>query len=464
MHEVQARFSVTSSHIVAAMVAVVSVLGAVAWWDQRSQAQSALADFGVEQAMIARAATNGLAEALSVPPSVNEEAVLREAAMRLRALEQPDNLVVLVRPPGAQCLLTLTGRCLRCPSVEARLAEPSPDGAWVRLSHPEAQALGLPPRTAIAGVSEIDRGEDRWDLIIATSAQRERDREERGLWRIGLGFVIASTVVVTFGILALRRQRTELDLAKRLAVAEAVQARDDRLVKADKLASLGALAMGIAHQVATPLAVIVARAERLEPRLAHDERSRKAVAIISEQAQRINQVVRSFLDLARGGSPTLVHTDPGDVGQMALELIAHRIEKAGVVATLRVEPDLPRFACDPRLFEQVIVNLLLNACDACDEGGHIALDIRLLEGSIAFIVEDDGHGLTTEEASRATEPFFTTKPPAEGSGLGLAIAREIVQHHRGRLTIEPRSVRGTRACVTVPADGSAGDDKKEDRT
>jgi two-component system NtrC family sensor kinase len=457
MAEDASRLSVTSSHIVAVMVAVVSMLGAVAWWDQRSQAQSALADFGVEQLMVARAATNALEEGSSPPPGARSDAVLEEAATRLRALEQPNNVVVLVRPPGTSCLMTLGGQCLRSPPIEARLARPSAEGSWVRLTHPEAVAIGLQPRTAIAGISEVNRGrEGRWDLIVATSAHGERDREERGLWHIGLNFVVTSTVVVIFGLVALSRQRKELDLVNRLAVAEAVQARDDRLVRADKLASLGALAMGIAHQVATPLGVIVARAERLEPRLVHDERARKSVATISEQAQRINQIVRSFLGLARGASPTLVHTNPGEIGRMALELVQHRMEKAGVNADLRVQPDLPRIACDPQLFEQAIVNLLLNACDACSRGGRVTLDVRAVDGAVAFVVEDDGRGITPEEVERATEPFFTTKPPAEGSGLGLAIAREIVQHHRGRLVLEPRPHRGTRARVDVPADAAPG--------
>ena len=152
----------------------------------------------------------------------------------------------------------------------------------------------------------------------------------------------------------------------------------------------------------------------------------------------------------------MVHTDPGRLGRMALELVQHRMEKAGVGATLRVQPGLPQIACDAKLFEQAIVNLLLNACDACAQEGRVTLDIRASTGGVAFVVEDDGRGITPEEAARATEPFFTTKPPSEGTGLGLAIAREIVQHHRGTLVLEPRPERGTRARVEVPGDGSSG--------
>src|SRR3954463_13880688 len=96
-----------------------------------------------------------------------------------------------------------------------------------------------------------------------------------------------------------------------------------------------------------------------------------------------------------------------------------------------IEPDLPRIACDPKLFEQVLVNLLLNACDACAEGGQVELSVRSrVKGErMAFIVTDDGEGITPEVAGRAAEPFFTTKSEDVGTGLGLAIANEIVKHH-----------------------------------
>jgi signal transduction histidine kinase len=328
----------------------------------------------------------------------------------------------------------------------------------VRLTHPESIALGLPPRTAIAGLSELDEGpRGRWGIAVVATARRERDREERGLWRVALGFVLASAVVVTFGTLALRKQRKEFELAQRLASAEAELARDERLVRADKLATLGAIAMGIAHQVATPLGVIVARAERLSARVADDDKATRAVAMIEEQAQRINAIIHAFLRLARGATPPLEHADAGDIARAAVDLVAHRFEKAGVEVRYTIEDGLPKIACDPRLLEQAIVNLLLNGCDACKRRGHVVLRVGSVDASVVFVVDDDGTGITPEAVARAAEPFFTTKPPGEGTGLGLAIAKEIVHHHRGSLSVAPLPSRGTRARVRLPVTPDRGE-------
>jgi two-component system NtrC family sensor kinase len=441
------------------MVLAVAMLGVITYWDEEQAAQAALADFGAEQAMVARAAAGSLRASLDDRAGVSEDrASSKNLTPRLRALEQPGNVIVLIRRPGSSGFLTLDGNTVTSAPIEERFAAANADASWVRLTHPQSIALGLPPRTAIAGLSEIDAGPDgHWGIAVVATARRERDREERGLWRVALGFVLASGVVVTFGTLALRKQRTEFDLAHRLAMAEVERVRDERLVRADKLATLGALAMGIAHQVATPLGVIVARAERLVHRVAGDEKAARAVAVIEEQAQRINQIVHAFLNLARGAVPPLERADPGDIARAAVDLVCHRFEKAGVGIRCVVEDELPKIACDARLLEQAVVNLLLNGCDACRRRGHVVLSVRADDHAVLFVVDDDGTGITPEAALRATEPFFTTKPPGEGTGLGLAITREIVNHHRGSLSVAPLPARGTRARVRVPAISGPGE-------
>ncbi len=440
----------TPARIVGWMVTVIVLLGVVAYIDERREAEAALADFGVWQAMAAEGAAATLRAAWPVEGGTKAEA-LTLAKKHLARLDKPGQVVLLLHEPDRAGLVALDGSLYRSPPVESRFSAAPTDGSWVRLSHAESVALGLPARTSIVGLAALDlEGAGRWGIAVAATARRERDREERGLWRVFLGFLLASGVVVTFGTLALRRQRAELGLAQRLAVAEAVQARDDRLVRADKLATLGAMAMGIAHQVATPLSVIKARAERLAPRVSSDDHATRAVSAIAAQAQRINEIVRAFLQLARGGTPTLIHTNPGALVDAAAELVGHRFDKARVELRTERADDLPEMACDPRLFEQVLVNLLLNACDACASGGHVTMSVEAKDGAIVFTVADDGIGISPGAIQRATEPFFTTKAPGEGSGLGLAIAREIVGHHHGTLDLAPRANKGTRARVVVP--------------
>jgi len=111
---------------------------------------------------------------------------------------------------------------------------------------------------------------------------------------------------------------------------------------------------------------------------------------------------------------------------------------------------MPVIQSDRGLLEHAIVNLLLNACEACDPGGHVEVVARSDADHVVFVVTDDGAGISAENAARATEPFFTTKPAGRGTGLGLAIAAEIAKTHRGNLTIAPNPERGTRACIEIP--------------
>ena len=437
----------TPARIIAWMVTVVALLGAVAYWDERREADAALADFGAGEEKVAAAAAVTMRTAVDASPDGKIDP--REAvAARLTPLEQPGRIEILLRRPDQEGLESLRGVRLRSPPIEAAFAEGLRAQSWVRLTHEEAAELGLPSRTAMAGMVELDLGrEGRWGLAVVATAIRERNREERGLWRVALAFLLASTTVVTFGTLALRRQRTELELAQRLAIAEAVQLRDERLVRADKLATLGAMAMGIAHQVATPLGVIMARSERL---VLTDEKSSRAVLAIRKQASRINEIVRAFLRLARGGAPTLIHTSPATLAREAGELVSHRFDKAGVSLRTVLADNVPAIACDPGLFEQVLVNLLLNACDACPRGGHVSLSVEASARTVTFAIEDDGVGISAASVQRATEPFFSTKPPEEGTGLGLVIAQEIIGHHHGTLELVPLPDKGTRARVEIP--------------
>ena len=445
--------------LLAWMVLAIAIVAALAYWDEQRESADALVDFAAEQATLATGVSVALRSSIDGDrPVLVDEALLLTT---LRAIEKPGAIRMLARRPAGAGLLATDGTLVRSAAIEDGFRT---GAAWVRLARSEASELGLPARTAMAGLAPIEAGSlEHWGVAVVATARRERDRELHAQWRLVLGVVVASGLVLAFGGLALRKQRQELELARELAVAEIRQERDERLVRADKLATLGALATGVAHEVSTPLGVIVGRAEQLLPRVEHDEKAKRAVEVIAEQATRISRVVRGLLGLARGDSPAMEQTEPSALARSAIELVEHRFTQADVDLTTDVAPDLPRVTCEPRLFEQVLVNLLLNACDACEKGGKVILSIRAAADRVAFGVTDDGSGITSEAVARATEPFFTTKPAGEGTGLGLAIANEIVKHHHGTLTLAPRAPHdgassrsrggrlGTRACVEIPA-------------
>jgi signal transduction histidine kinase len=271
-----------------------------------------------------------------------------------------------------------------------------------------------------------------------------------------LGVFVASGLVLVFGGVALRRQRQQLELQREFEVAEAQHARDEELLDAERVATMGTFAMGIAHEVATPLGVIVGRAEQLLAKVHDDQRAARGAQTILAQADRIQHIIRRFLDMARGGPPSLERVDPSSIVRAALDAVEHRFAKAAVALTSDIPSAMPVIQCDRDLLEQAIVNLLLNACEACTDGGHVEIAARSDAERVAFVVTDDGAGISPDNALRAREPFFTTKPRGAGTGLGLAIATEIVKSHRGELTIAPNATKGTRALIEIPiASGGA---------
>jgi signal transduction histidine kinase len=429
------------------MVVAIALVTGLAYWSEEREAHQALQDFAREQTTLAVSVAGALHEELAAGRGTTVAQAGRVLAVA-RAIERRGAVRALLVVPGIAGLITSAGTQLRSPTIE-HAAERGRD--LVLLPRTDAAALGLPARTAAAGLHAIPTATGRFTIVVVATAQTERDRELRARWRLVLGLAVVSAVVLAFGGFAMRKQREELGLAHELALTTLQAERDERLVRADKLATMGALATGIAHEVSTPLGVILGRAEQLLTRQ-QDERSRHLVEIIAAQTERIHAVIRGFLALARGNQPLLDHCEPAALAHAAVELVQHRFEKANVQLSIDAASQLPKVSCDPRLFEQVLVNLLLNACDACEDRGSVSLCVRSDAVRVTFVVTDDGVGISPDAAERLTEPFFTTKPEGKGTGLGLVIANEIVKHHGGTLSLgSGADGKGTRATVALPA-------------
>ena len=328
--------------------------------------------------------------------------------------------------------------------------------AIVPLSRTEAGELGLPTRAAFVGLAPITRGPlGGWIIAVAATALRERDRDRWAQQRAILSVLTATGLLLAFGVVALRNQRKELELERELALAALRDEQDARLALATRAATLGTLAIGVAHEVSTPLGVIAGRAEQLLPKVREDQRGQAAVQAILDQTHRISQVIRGLLGLARGDRVSADHLSAARLVQGARALVEHRFDKAGIPLAIDVPQGLPTITGDARLIESALVNLLLNACDASASGEHVRLSVEAHDGTVRFSVVDDGSGISAQRAEKVLEPFFTTKASGEGTGLGLAIANEIVKSHLGTLSLTPRFPRGTSAVVELPADRGA---------
>jgi signal transduction histidine kinase len=439
------------------IVAIAAVLGLAVWSAERERA-AALADFSREQAVLATAVGVDFEHRLALQlahqtdPPRTETSLVDEVILELlggaKRLEDRDELMVLVARPSAQGFLTTDRRLI--PSARIRAALDAGQSSVV-IPRDEAVAFGLPRRVAVAGLARVATRENgSWGVVVLASAVRIRTREVHERWRLAITVLVVTALVAGLAIVAQRRQRHELDLERQVAVSTLEREREALLARADKMAALAALSTGIAHEVGTPLAVIMGRVDQVMPRVAGDERAESALKIVLEQVERIQRIVRGCLALARGEAPQLVKTAPSALARRAIDLVRHRFSKAEIELSCDVAPDLPDIACDPSLFEQALVNVLLNACQASPRGGRVRLRVDARDRQVTFVVDDEGAGIPAEVAERAAEPFFSTKRDEGGSGLGLTIAREIVSHHQGTISLARREdASGTRATISV---------------
>ncbi len=453
MRELMRRWSLTF-----AMILSIAVIIAGAVWSATSERDAALADFSHEQAVLAAAvgidfeSRLGKHIAQQEIDQVDELTLIDESVLDLlegaRDLEKEGQLLVMVARPGQQGFLTADGRVISSARIRTAL-----DGtaSSVEIPREEAPGFGLPRRKAVAGLARVAaRGRGPWGIVVLASAERMRDRETLDDWRLGVTVVISTAVVAALGGIARRRLRSALALERAVAVSTALRERETALARADKMATMAAMSTGIAHELGTPLSVIVGRVDQVLSRPATDERSQAALRIVLDQVERIQRIVRGSLALARGESPHLVPTAPAVVAKRAVDLVRHRFDKADVRLVSHIEEGLLDIACDASLLEQALVNVLLNACQATPKGALVSLDVRADDDRILFVVDDDGAGIPDSIAARAGEPFFSTKREQGGSGLGLTIAREIVKHHGGELHVARRQGgRGTRATIAV---------------
>jgi signal transduction histidine kinase len=419
--------------IVIAVLAVAGI-GLLAYRDELDRSEAGLADFGAKELDAARATTLALAATTTAEQARNALAVL----------VRPGAVVVLLAPPGAD-LTTLDGRAAP-PELASATTGTSDD--VVRIAPADAAALGLPERTAMAGIVHA-RG---WTVAVAGSAEHQRDRDREARVRTVLAISLAAAVVSAFAVIAWAKQRSESRLGHRLEIAQLEQARDAELERLSRAATMAALGSGVAHELSTPLGVIVGRAEQIIAR-GGDERTVKAAQAIAEQAEYIDRVVRGLLGLARGKPLVLETIATRTIVADTLALVGHRFARKRVTLAANLGNDAPAVRCEPLLLKHALINLLLNACDASPEGSAVELAVTADAAGVVFAVTDAGDGIAEVDVARALEPFFTTKPT--GTGLGLAIASEIAKSHRGVLALAPREPRGTRATITLPREATA---------
>jgi two-component system, NtrC family, sensor kinase len=267
----------------------------------------------------------------------------------------------------------------------------------------------------------------------------------------------------------LRPKASERDATLNIAVAPLVSREGDRigrliifdditdrselekkLVQADKLSSIGLLAAGVAHEVNTPLAVISTYAQMLAKQISGDVQKAPLLEKIARQTFRASEIVNSLLNFSRTSPTEFVPVELNKVIRETLTLLEHQLKQAGVEMKLALDENLPRIKGNPGKLQQVFLNLFLNARDAMESGGVLAVATSSADGLVRVTVADSGAGIVKENLERIFDPFFTTKMAKKGTGLGLSVSYGIVREHSGDIEVHSEPGAGTRFQLSFP--------------
>ncbi len=223
---------------------------------------------------------------------------------------------------------------------------------------------------------------------------------------------------------------------------------EEQVRRQEKLAAVGQLAAGVAHEIRNPLSSIKGFAVHLGSRFPEDSPDARAAQTLVAETDRLNRVVTELIEYARPTEASRTPTDPEAVIDHTLRLLRQDASEAGV--SMHFEPceDLPSVNIDPDRVSQALLNLCLNAIQAMDEGGKITVRACVLDGALEIEVEDTGPGIDPEVYEQIFDPYYTTKP--RGQGLGLAVVRKVAEAHGGRVDIHSAPGAGSRFTLVLP--------------
>jgi len=246
-------------------------------------------------------------------------------------------------------------------------------------------------------------------------------------------------------------RETEMELNARM---QAQRLAENRLVQAAKLAAVGEMAAGIAHELNNPLTSVTGFAELVMEDIPEDSPSRVDMDLVIRESRRARDVVRRLLDFARQSDSAHASASLNRVVEDVITLSRHLIHANGVKLNLDLQDDLPWILMDENQMKQVLLNLVHNALQAMPDGGQMDITTAVAQkvgrDGITVIVKDNGVGISPENQTRIFEPFFTTKTDRGGTGLGLSVTYGIVSEHGGEIELVSEPGKGSLFKVWLP--------------
>ena len=244
--------------------------------------------------------------------------------------------------------------------------------------------------------------------------------------------------------------------------AAAYKARiEQQMIATERLAALGTLAAGVAHEINNPLAIINEAAGYLSSLLQKQELAdmprkavfEKALHKIENSVKRARTITHQLLGNVRKTESVLAEVDVGQLVAETIQLIRKEAQDKDIAVAMQVDDGLKPIWADPNQIRQVLINLLSNAIHATSQGGHISIKVESTDKGVSIAVIDTGSGIPKENLEKIFEPFFSTKSPDKGTGLGLFVTREIVEKFGGTVTVDSRVGHGTQFTVQIPDQG-----------
>jgi signal transduction histidine kinase len=276
--------------------------------------------------------------------------------------------------------------------------------------------------------------------------------------------LLRERIAVIVELQAVRRENERLVATLRSELEERERVHD-QLVQASRMAAIGELAAGVAHEVNNPLTAVVGYSELLLEEMAPDDPRHDDIKTIWEEAMRARSIVRSLRDFARPTSPEMVATDLPELIGRTLDFIRHQLERAGVII-VESHGELPLIELDPHAIQQVLLNVLTNAMQAMSQGGTLRVETSRAGSDAVVTIVDQGVGMDETVAAQAFLPFFSGRQRPGSSGLGLAASLGLVESHGGTIRLASTLGVGTtveiRLPISHPASTSATDESAVD--
>jgi two-component system NtrC family sensor kinase len=254
---------------------------------------------------------------------------------------------------------------------------------------------------------------------------------------------------------SLRRKIDELE-----ALTEQLRSAQASLVRSERLATVGRLAAGLAHEIGNPISALMGLQDLMMDGEQTEEERRDFLTRMKRETARIDRVLSDLLAYARPAGETSAHRETtlgaaprGSVAQAISDVVGLLRPQSDMKAMsfeIDIESDLPPVPLQQEELTQVLLNLTMNAADACAKNGRIALSARLLDDSVCLAVDDDGPGVPSEVQDSLFEPFVSTKDVGKGTGLGLAVTRGLVDSAGGQVSLEKSALGGARFVVELP--------------